>query len=372
MAENNNIPQFMNSESFMSDKNYVKWLSDLKKRIRIAQLKAAVRVNEEMLKLYWGLGEDICEKQKQHHWGTAFIKRLSVDLRTEFPHTEGFSWSNLYKIRQWYLYYSAQIEFLYQAGTKLLTVENASVSMPEILLRVPWKHQTHIVSKCKTIQEAIFYLNQVIEGNISRSELEHIIDANLYEHKAKALNNFESTLPQPQGSLAEEIIKDPYNLDFISMEGKFDERDLENKLAENVTRFLLELGKGFAYVGRQMELVTPSGKSYFPDMVFYHIKLKCYVVIELKVVDFIPEFIGKLNFYVSAADELLKGEDDNPSIGILLCKDKDSSVVEWSLRGVTTPLGVASYQLQEVYERTMLEIRQRTLEEKQDEEKNEI
>ena len=202
------------------------------------------------------------------------------------------------------------------------------MSIPEILLRVPWKHQTHIVSKCKTIQEAIFYLNQVIEGNISRSELEHIIDANLYEHKAKALNNFESTLPQPQGSLAEEIIKDPYNLDFISMEGKFDERDLENKLAENVTRFLLELGKGFAYVGRQMELVTPSGKSYFPDMVFYHIKLKCYVVIELKVVDFMPEFIGKLNFYVSAADELLKGEDDNPSIGILLCKDKDSSVVE--------------------------------------------
>ena len=143
MAENNNIPQFMNSESFMSDKNYVRWLSDLKKRIRIAQLKAAVRVNEEMLKLYWGLGEDICEKQKQHHWGTAFIKRLSMDLRTEFPNTEGFSWSNLYKIRQWYLYYSAQIGFLYQAGTKLLTVENASVSMPEILLRVPWGYRGH-------------------------------------------------------------------------------------------------------------------------------------------------------------------------------------------------------------------------------------
>lgn len=361
MADNDNIPHFVNSESFMADKNYVKWLSDLKKRIRIAQLKAAVRVNEEMLKLYWGLGEDICEKQKQYHWGTAFMDRLSIDLRTEFPHTEGFSRANLYFIKRWFVFYSSQMEFFYQAGRKLQTVENASVSIPEILLRVPWKHQTHIVSKCKTIQEAIFYLNQVIEGNMSRSELEHIIDANLYGHKAKALNNFESTLPQPQGSLAEEIIKDPYNLDFISMEGKFDERDLENKLAENVTRFLLELGKGFAYVGRQMELVTPSGKSYFPDMVFYHIKLKCYVVIELKVVDFMPEFIGKLNFYVSAADELLKGEDDNPSIGILLCKDKDSSVVEWSIRGVTTPLGVASYQLKEVYERTMLEIKQQAM-----------
>lgn len=372
MAENNNIPQFLTNESFMSDKNYVKWLSDLKKRIRIAQLKAAVRVNEEMLKLYWSIGEDICEKQKQHHWGSGFIKRLSVDLRTEFPHTEGFSYVNLYYIRRWYLFYSSNTELFHQAGEKIQLIEKSAKPMPEILLRVPWKHQTHIVSKCKTIQAALFYLNQVIEGNMSRSELESIIDANLYEHKAKALNNFESTLPQPQGSLAEEIIKDPYNLDFISMEGKFDERDLEKKLAENVTRFLLELGKGFAYVGRQMELVTPSGKSYFPDMVFYHIKLKCYVVIELKVVDFMPEFIGKLNFYVSAADELLKGEDDNPSIGILLCKDKDSSVVEWSLRGVTTPLGVASYQLQEVYERTMLEIKQRTLEEKLDEEKNEI
>ena len=147
-------------------------------------------------------------------------------------------------------------------------------------------------------------------------------------------------------------------MDFFSLPSKFSEMDLENKLATNITRFLLELGKGFAYVGRQMELDTSSGKSYFPDMVFYHTRLKCYVVVELKIVDFMPEFIGKLNFYVSAADELLRGEGDNPSIGILLCKDKDSSVVEWSLRGITTPLGVASYQLQEVYERTMLELKQ--------------
>lgn len=162
-----------------------------------------------------------------------------------------------------------------------------------------------------------------------------------YEHTGKALNNFDVTLPQPQNALANEIIKDPYKFDFLSLPSKFDEKDLENKLAENVTRFLLELGKGFAYVGRQMELDTPSGKSYFTDMIFYHTRLKCYVVIELlKIVDFIPEFVGKLNFYVSAADELLKGEGDNPSIGILLCKDKDSSVVEWSLQGITTPLGV--------------------------------
>lgn len=346
----------------MSDKNYVNWLSDLKKRIRIAQVKAAVNVNVEMLKLYWGLGEDICNKQKQYKWGANFMKRLSLDLRTEFPDVEGFSWSNLYKIRKWYSFYSSQSDFLYQAGTKLQTIKDGSLQIPEILQLVPWRHQTVIVSKCDTIQAALFYLNKVIEDNMSRAELEYAIETNLYEHTGKALNNFDITLPQPQNALASEMLKDPYKFDFISMRGKFDERDLENKLAQNITRFLLELGRGFAYVGRQMELDTPSGKSYFPDMVFYHTRLKCYVVIELKVVDFMLEFIGKLNFYVSAADELLKGDGDRPSIGILLCKDKDSSVVEWSLRGITTPLGVASYQLQEVYDRTMLEMRQQSSE----------
>ena len=363
MAEKNNIPQFVNSDSFMADKNYLKWLSDLKKCFRMAQLKAAVKVNTEMLKFYWSLGEDICEKQKQYKWGANFMKRLSLDLRAEFPQAEGFSWSNLYKIRKWYLFYSSQIEFLYQAGTKLQKVDNATTPMPDLLQFVPWRHQTVIVSKCATINAALFYLNKVVEDNMSRTELEHVVKAQLYEHTGKALNNFDVTLPRPQNELATEIIKDPYKLDFFLLPSKFSEMDLENKLATNITRFLLELGKGFAYVGRQMELDTPSGKSYFPDMVFYHTRLKCYVVVELKIVDFMPEFIGKLNFYVSAADELLKGEGDNPSIGILLCKDKDSSVVEWSLHGITTPLGVASYQLQEVYDRTLLEIKQEASEE---------
>ena len=237
-------------------------------------------------------------------------------------------------------------------------MKDVASPMPEILLSVPWRHQTVIVSKCETIEEATFYLKKVFTDGMSRTELAHAIETKLYEHTGKALNNFDVTLPRPQNELATEIIKDPYKLDFFSLPSKFNEMDLENKLATNITRFLLELGKGFAYVGRQMELDTPSGKSYFPDMVFYHTRLKCYVVVELKIVDFMPEFIGKLNFYVSAADELLRGEGDNPSIGILLCKDKDSSVVEWSLRGITTPLGVASYQLQEVYERTMLELKQ--------------
>ena len=363
MKNKDNIPQFVNSDSFMADKNYVKWLSDLKKRFHIAQLKAAVKVNTEMLKFYWSLGEDICEKQKQYKWGANFMKRLSLDLRAEFPKAEGFSVVNLYYIKRWFAFYSSHTNFFYQAGKKLQDVENSTIPMPDILLCVPWRHQTVIVSKCENIKTALFYLKKVLVDNMSRTELVHAIETKLYEHTGKALNNFDVTLPQPQNALATEIIKDPYKLDFFSLPNKFSEMDLENKLATNITRFLLELGKGFAYVGRQMELDTPSGKSYFPDMVFYHTRLKCYVVVELKIVDFMPEFIGKLNFYVSAADELLRGEGDNPSIGILLCKDKDSSVVEWSLRGITTPLGVASYQLQEVYERTLLEIKQEASEE---------
>ena len=356
MENKDNTPRFVSSESFMADKNYVKWLSDLKRRIRIAQLKAAVSVNVEMLKFYWSLGEDICKKQKMYKWGAKVMQRLSLDLRTEFPQTEGFSRTNLYYIKQWYEFFSAQHEIVHQHGGQLERMADYSVSIPEILLRVPWKHQIVIVTKCDTIQSALFYLNKVAEDNMSRTALEHAIGSKLYERAGKAQNNFAATLPQPQNALASEMMKDPYKLDFISMKGRFDERDLEDKLAQNITRFLLELGKGFAYVGRQMELDTPSGKSYFPDMVFYHTRLKCYVVVELKVVDFMPEFIGKLNFYVSAADELLRCDGDNPTIGILLCKDKDTSVVEWSLRGITTPLGVASYQLQEVYDRTMLEV----------------
>lgn len=353
----------MNKPINILDKDYLQWIKELCKRYRQSQIKAAVKVNTEMLKFYWSLGEDICEKQKQYKWGAKVIGRLSLDLRAEFPQSEGFSRTNLYDIKRWFAFYSSQIEFVHQAGGQLQKVDNANTPIPEILLGVPWRHQTVIVSKCDTINAALFYLNKVVEDNMSRTELEYVVKSQLYEHTGKALNNFEVTLPQPQNLLAAEIIKDPYKLDFFSLPSKFSEMDLENKLATNITRFLLELGKGFAYVGRQMELDTPSGKAYFPDMIFYHTRLKCYVVVELKIVDFMPEFIGKLNFYVSAADELLKGEGDNPSIGILLCKDKDSSVVEWSLRGITTPLGVASYQLQEVYERTLLEIKQESAEE---------
>ncbi len=185
MAEKNDIPQFVNSDSFMADKNYVKWLSDLKKRFRMAQLRAAVKVNTEMLKFYWSLGEDICEKQKQYKWGANFMKRLSLDLRAEFPKAEGFSVVNLYYIKRWFIFYSSQTDFFYQAGKKIQKVDNANTPIPEILLSVPWRHQTVIVSKCDTINAAMFYLNKVVEGNMSRTELENVVKSQLYEHTGK-------------------------------------------------------------------------------------------------------------------------------------------------------------------------------------------
>lgn len=198
MADKNSIPQFVNSESFMADKNYVNWLSDLKKRFRMSQLKAAVKVNTEMLKFYWSLGEDICEKQKQYKWGANFMKRLSLDLRAEFPQAEGFSVVNLYYIKRWFVFYSSHTDFFYQAGKKIQEVENSSIPMPEILNCVPWRHQTVIVSKCEDIGTASFYLQKVLAENMSRMELVHAIESKLYERTGKALNNFDVTLPQPQ------------------------------------------------------------------------------------------------------------------------------------------------------------------------------
>lgn len=224
----------------------------------------------------------------------------------------------------------------------------------------PWRHHTDIISECKSVEEALFYIHKTVDNNWSRSVLESNLNADLYKIQGKAITNFSSKLPLPQSSLAQNILKDPYNFSFLNMQRGYDERKLEDALVNNITRFLLELGKGFAFVGRQTELKMPNGKSYFPDLIFYHTFLKCYVVIELKVVDFIPEFVGKLNFYVSAADELLKQSDDNPSIGVLICKSHDKTTVEWSFRGIERPIGVASYQLQEVVDRTIAEIELKT------------
>ncbi len=353
-ATNDNKPQFVTSDSTAFPQEYTSWLKDVKLRYRQAQYKAAIKANTELLQFYWQLGKDIVALHIEEQWGKGVMKQLSLDLRAAFPEQAGFSHTNLKYIKRWYVFYS-------QANT-IGQQPVDQFGFPTSFGHIPWGHHIHIFTHCKSVNEALFYMDKTIEGNWSRRMLEDNIEANLYGRQSKAVTNFGKHLPAMQSKLAEELLKDPYKLDFLTLSKDYDERDLENALAQNITRFLLELGHGFAYVGRQMELRMPGGQSFFPDMVFYNIPLKCYVVVELKVVKFIPEFAGKLNFYVTAADKLLRGEGDNPSIGLLICRSKDDTVVEWSLQDINKPIGVSSYQLQEIVNRTVEELENKATE----------
>ncbi len=369
-------PTFVSRDMMTADEGYVQWMADIKQRFRQSQVKAAVRVNTAMLEFYWSLGRDMVELRAESKWGSGFFDQLSLDLRTAFPEETGFSVTNLKYMKRWYAFYNERVanrqrvvdEIRHQAGDELGAAirqqpadekgqqAGDQLEMPEIFGLVPWKHHVLIISKCQTLDEAIFYINKVTEEGWSRSRLESQIAANLFGSQGAAVTNFEHTLPAPQSQLAKEILKDPYHFGFLSMSEEYEEKDLEDALVSNVTRFLMELGKGFSYVGRQMELQMPGGQTFFPDLLFYHIPQHRYVVIELKVVKYIPEFAGKLNFYVTAVDELLRGEGDNPTVGLIICKSTDKTVVEWSLRDINKPLGVSSYQLEQVVERTVKEL----------------
>ena len=365
----NDKPTFTFRDGMTAEKSYVQWIADIKQRFRQSQIKAAVRVNTTMLEFYWSMGRDIVELRAESKWGSGFYNQLSLDMRNAFPEENGFSVTNLKYMKRWYAFYNERLtksqrvvdEIRHQPGDELRSVNRQQLAdemkMPEIFGRIPWKHHVHIISKCHTIDEALFYINKVVEEGWSRSRLEDQVAANLYASQGSAVTNFENALPAPQSLLAKEMLKDSYHLGFLTLGKDFEEKDLEDALVSNVTQFLLELGKGFSYVGRQMELQMPGGQTFFPDLVFYHIPQHRYVIIELKAVKYIPEFAGKLNFYVTAADELLKSEGDNPSVGLLICKSADKTVVEWSLRDINKPLGVSSYQLEEVVERTVKELK---------------
>ena len=376
MKESKNIemPSFVYRDGMTADKEYVEWLSDIKTRFRQCQIKASIRVNTTMLEFYWSIGRDLVALRAEERWGAGVVKQFALDMRQAFPDATGFSHTNVKYMKQWYSFYFEQFAKSHQVGGQLtatgkshqvvgqleLTEKSHQVvgqlEIPEVLGQVPWGHHIQIISKCKSINEAFFYINKITTEGWSRSFLEHQLASNLYEIQGSAITNFDVTLPTAQSELAKKILKQEYDLSFITVEEVKKEKDLENALANNITRFLLELGRGFSYVGRQMELQMPGGQTYFPDLVFYHIPLHRYVVVELKAVKFIPEFAGKLNFYVTAADKLLRGEGDNPSVGLLICKSTDKTIVEWSLQDIQKPLGVASYQLQEVVERTIAEL----------------
>lgn len=316
------------NQSLTKDKNYSAWLKELKDKVRLVQIRAVVKVNSELLQFYWELGQDIVDKQKNAKWGDGFLKQLSVDLSSEFPNIKGFSLSNLKYIKQWYLFYSQEIEKSQQAVGQLI--------------QIPWGHNIVIISKCKNKDEACFYIQKTIQNNWSRSVLIHHIESDLFKREGKAITNFRVTLPEPQSDLARETLKDPYNFDFLTLTEKHNEKELQNALINHVTKFLLELGTGFSYIGQQYKLEV-SGDEFFIDLLFYHVKLHCHVVVELKSVKFKPEFAGKLNFYVSAVDSILKSEQDNPTIGILICKSKNDTVVEYALKDVHKPIGVSEY-----------------------------
>ena len=376
MKENPNteMPSFVYRDGMTADKEYVEWLSDVKTRFRQCQIKASIRVNTTMLEFYWSIGRDLVALRAEERWGAGVVKQFALDMRQAFPDATGFSHTNVKYMKQWYSFYFEQFAKSHQVDGQLtatgksqqvvgqleLTEKSQQVvgqlEIPEVLGQVPWGHHIQIISKCKSINEAFFYINKITTEGWSRALLEHQLASNLYEIQGSAITNFDTTLPISQSESAKELLKKEYDLSFITVEEVKKEKDLENALANNITRFLLELGRGFSYVGRQMELQMPGGQTYFPDLVFYHIPQHRYVVVELKAVKFIPEFAGKLNFYVTAADKLLRGEGDNPSVGLLICKSTDKTIVEWSLQDIQKPLGVASYQLQEVVERTIAEL----------------
>ncbi|HEY6271641.1 MAG TPA: PDDEXK nuclease domain-containing protein [Terriglobales bacterium] len=307
---------------------YEAFLGELKERIRTAQVRAAVAVNRELVLLYWGIGRDILARQKQHGWGARVVDRLAADLRKAFPEMAGFSPRNLKYMRAFAEAWS----------------DESIVQAP--LAQITWYHNIALLEKLSSAEERLWYARQSVENGWSRNILVHQIETGFYKRQGKAVTNFPTTLPAPQSDLAQQLIKDPYNFDFLTLAADARERELERGLIEHIRNFLLELGVGFAFVGSQYPLEV-GGQEFRIDLLFYHLRLRAYVVIDLKMQDFQPEFGGKMNFYLSAIDDLLRHPDDQPSIGIILCKSKNKIVAEYALRDLRKPVGVSEYRLTE-------------------------
>lgn len=307
---------------------YAEWLAELKSRIHAAQQRAALAVNRELVLLYWQIGRDILERQAREGWGAKVIERLAHDLRTAFPDMKGFSPRNLKYMRAFAQAWP-DAEFVQQAAALL-----------------PWFHLCTLIDKLKTREERDWYLAKAVEHNWSRNVLAIQIELNARSRSGQAVTNFEQRLPKPDSDLARESLKDPYRFDFLGLTEEAQEREIEDALVKHVTRFLLELGAGFAFVGRQV-LLEVGGDEFFIDLLFYHLKLRRYVVIELKAGKFKPEHLGQLGFYLTAVDAQVKTEHDAPTIGLLLCKSRNKVVAEYALRDSSQPMGIAEYQLVE-------------------------
>lgn len=307
---------------------YPDWLAELKNRIHSAQQRAALAVNRELVLLYWQIGRDILERQQREGWGARVIERLAHDLRSAFPDMKGFSRANL-------MYMRAFAEAWPQAEI-----------VQQAVGRLPWGHNLVLLARLKDAPQRLAYARRAVEHGWSRAVLEMHIETQLLEREGQAVTNFTERLPAPSTDLARQSLKDPYLFDFLRLGKEADEREIETALVQRITQFLLELGAGFAFVGRQVHLEV-GGDDFFIDLLFYHLKLRCYVVIELKADKFKPEHLGQLGFYLTAVDRQVKGEHDNPTIGLLLCKSRNKVVAEYALGDKTQPMGVAEFKLLE-------------------------
>lgn len=312
----------------LNRQSYAILLQKLKTEISQARIRAHLSVNKEMIFLYWKIGNQILERQKEERWGSKVIENISKDLRKEFPEMKGLSAQNLKYMR------------------KFAEVYTSDEISQQAVDQIPWGHNIKILYDVKEKKEKYWYIQKTIENGWSRNVLSLQIQSNLYAREGKSINNFRSTLPSPQSDLAASIIKDPYNLEFLDIQGKFHERELEGKLIDHIRNFLLELGQGFAFIGNQYHIEL-EGEDYYLDLVFYHVKLKCYVVIELKTGKFKPEYAGKLNFYLNLMDKRVKDESDNPTIGLILCEQKRGITVEYAIEGINKPMGVSQFKLTE-------------------------
>lgn len=334
---------------------YHELLEDLKSRVRTAQLKATFAANRELIQLYWDIGRLIVERQDQEGWGKSVVERLAADIQRAFPGMQGFSARNVWRMRTFYLAYRSIVSILPQAvaetGKPILPTalaEFGGSNLPQAVAEIPWGHNVLILEKIKEPRERLWYAAKTCEHGWSRAVLAMQMESNLFRRQGKAVTNFAATLPAPQSDLAQQTLKDPYVFDFLTLHADAVERDLELGLMDHVQKFLLELGAGFAFVGRQYPL-TVGDEDFSLDLLFYHLKLRCFVVIDLKMRKFTPEDAGKLNFYLSAVDSQLRHADDQPTIGLLLCKTRDRIIAEYALRDIRKPIGVAEWQTQLVH-----------------------
>ena len=347
------------SSLIKTDVRYRNWIKAVSKRFRQSQLKAAVKVNGEMLRFYWGLGRDISLLSKEADYGSNFYKTISGDLKDVFPDIKSFSPTNLKYMRYFYEMYP-DIEIRQQTADALAIPEDRPqlvdgfdqtenrpqpVDDLEMIFYIPWGHNRMILDKCKgNPEKALFYVKKTLENNWSRAVLMNFLDTDLYERQGKAITNFSLTLPAEQSELAQAITKDPYNFDFISIREKYDEKELKDALMDNIERFLMELGNGFAYAGREVELNIGKTENFI-DLLFYNFKLHCFVVIEVKIGEFISADMGQLGTYMVAVNHQMKGEKDEPTLGLIICKSRDSVKAQYALEASSQPMGIAVYDI---------------------------